>query len=136
MRTCASQILSGITSPLHLLKSRFTLFCPFSILSLDKQLLLANWVQMKNEKYSRRLQAVLTALATLTVPSNFLFCGMTCILHYLVTCILQLPGNLRTSAFEAIPHDDRKQLLAGGIPYGYCCPFLFNEIIADSVYIY
>ena len=64
MRTCSSQILSGIISPLHLFKSRFTLFFPFSIPSLDKQLLLANYVQMKNEKYSRRLQAVPTALAT------------------------------------------------------------------------
>ena len=64
MHTCASQILSGIISPLQVFKSRFTLFFPFSIPSLDNQLLPANWVQMKNEKYSRRLQAVPTALAT------------------------------------------------------------------------
>ena len=102
MRMCASQLLSGIISPLHVFKSQFTFICPFSIPSLDKHLLLADWAHMKNEKYSRWLQAVPTALATVTVPSNFLFCGMTCILHDLMTCILQLPPCMPRQHFQKL----------------------------------
>ena len=51
-----------------------------------------------------------------------------------VVCFIRVTGIL----FQHIPRHSLRIYVrvVGGIPYGYCCPFLFNEFIADPVYCY